>query len=87
MALLGAITLTLVGAIGYTKLTQMSAAVQKAAKNSTQRAQMNVDMMHDALRADVFLALHESLKRNPAIQEVKADFAEHTENMRLFCRS
>ena len=80
LALLGGLAVLVVGLTGYIRLSQMTTAVQsQATNNSTQRAQMNGDMMHDALRADVYAALFESQMRSQTATEITANFKEHVE--------
>ncbi|MBI1766168.1 MAG: methyl-accepting chemotaxis protein, partial [Acidobacteria bacterium] len=80
LALLSALTLVVVGLTGYSRLSQMTAAVQKQAlNNSVQRDQMNGDMMHDALRADVYAALYAAQSRQSDLPRISQDFNEHVE--------
>lgn len=80
LALLGGLAVLVVGMTGYMRLSQMTTAVQsQATNNSTQRAQMNGDMMHDALRADVYAALFESQMRLQAATQINTDLNEHVE--------
>ncbi len=70
-----------VAIVGYLALNQMSdTAARVAAANGALRAQVEADMMHDALRADALGAMYHGQRRNAAaMAELRKDLAEHTQ--------
>ncbi|MFG6459611.1 methyl-accepting chemotaxis protein [Roseateles sp. BYS96W] len=70
-----------VAIVGYLALDQMSAtAARVAGANGALRAQVEADMMHDALRADALGAMYHGQRRNSAaMAELRKDLAEHTQ--------
>ena len=83
-SLTGLTLMVLIGATGYSAVYQLSSDTGKIATIGTAlRAQMDADMMHDALRADVLSALLTSLQNDAAEEKLtKASLAEHIDNFR-----
>ena len=81
VAALGIAGSAVIGYVGYRQLvTSTTAAARLAATNSVQRAQMDADMMHDAIRADVYgaiLALNAG--DNEKAGQARKDLTEHSE--------
>ncbi|SEK34142.1 Methyl-accepting chemotaxis protein [Roseateles sp. YR242] len=74
----------LVGGLGYAAVVRLDAAGSALTRTSSAlKSQVEADMMHDALRADVYRALH-AAGRGIAGEEasVKADTAEHVKEFR-----
>lgn len=72
--------LATVSAVGLRSLETSDVSQRLVDANAVQRAQMDGDMMHDAIRADVMLC---SVSKEPsAIQQAVRDIAEHTARMR-----
>ncbi len=58
LTLLGAVGTVIVGAVGYVSLNRSVASVDAlVSANAAQRSEMDADMMHDAIRSDVYSAL------------------------------
>jgi methyl-accepting chemotaxis protein len=85
---LGLITLVVGAAIwglSYWGLSRTDEAMDAAAEAAeAQRNQMAADMMHDALRADVFAALLADKNDAEEIKRVRDDVAEHVKNIREY---
>ncbi|HEY1092460.1 MAG TPA: HAMP domain-containing protein, partial [Burkholderiaceae bacterium] len=73
-----------VGAVGYLAVNRMDGATADLTRTgSALRAQMEADMMHDALRGDVLKALLSASKGQQAEEaSVKKELGEHTEEFR-----
>ncbi len=84
VALLGAVGTIIVGSVGYLGLNRSLDATQELSSAALiQRDQMEADMMHDAIRSDVYSALlasntADSARANAAI----ADLSDHTKAFR-----
>ncbi len=84
VALLGAVGTVVVGSVGYLGLNRSLTATQDLSTAAVmQRDQMQADMMHDAIRSDVYSALlasntADSVRANAAV----ADLSEHTKEFR-----
>ncbi|CAH0351018.1 methyl-accepting chemotaxis protein [Aquabacterium sp. CECT 9606] len=83
-SLTGLILMVLIGITGYSAVYKLSSDNAKIATiGSALRAQMQADMMHDALRADVLSAMLASLNKDEAEEKnTKAALAEHIESFR-----
>ena len=78
--LMGVLLVLVVGAAGFVGIRKVSGALRETAATTTRvRLQGDVDMMHDALRADVYGALV-AAERGGAVS--RADFDEHARTMR-----
>ncbi|MDR7334021.1 methyl-accepting chemotaxis protein [Roseateles asaccharophilus] len=84
LSLMGLAFVSIVGLVGYLALGTMSGTAESVARsNMALRAQLEADMMHDALRGDVLRAVLAGLKGNTAdMPEVQKDIGEHTEQFR-----
>ena len=72
-----------VGAAGLYGIRTSEAAMRDIIVQSTAlRNHQDIDMMHDALRADVMTALNAGSHRGEGADEVRADLAEHIATMR-----
>ncbi len=80
VALLAAVGTVVVGSIGYLGLNRsLSATHDLTRAGVAQRQQMQSDMMHDAMRSDVYSALLASTTADSArAHAAVADLAEHT---------
>jgi methyl-accepting chemotaxis protein len=66
-------------------LNRTDAAMDAAAiAAEAQRNEMNADMMHDALRADVFAALLADKSKADELKQVQDDVAEHAKGIRTY---
>jgi methyl-accepting chemotaxis protein len=83
LALIGAATMLVVGLVGYNRLEQlMGTTAGMVVNNSSQRAQMNADMMHDATRADVFAALVSMQKQQTeSLRQSQTDFNDNAREL------
>ncbi|HET7796185.1 MAG TPA: methyl-accepting chemotaxis protein, partial [Rhizobacter sp.] len=81
MSLLGLVFVGAVGATGFYAATSLARSADDIGNTgSALKSQMQADMAHDALRADVLAAGLASEKNDPAEQKaVRADLAEHSE--------
>ena len=81
LLLLGTITVTLmiVGYAGYRSMQQQGDSLfEMDVQLTALRAQLDADMMHDALRADVLLALHgQTVKNKDSYDNARKEFEEH----------
>jgi methyl-accepting chemotaxis protein len=87
ISLIAVAALVLLGGAGGVAWWQFDRVVanqqQMAMATAALRNQMEADMMHDALRADVLAALHAVAIKNPAAGgEVRTDLAEHAKHFR-----
>jgi methyl-accepting chemotaxis protein len=75
--------LALVTFVSYRSLEEADGTARMIVANSAQRAQMDADMMHDAIRADVAI-LHGATgdKQKDDIQKLSASIAEHSTRFR-----
>ncbi|HSC76504.1 MAG TPA: methyl-accepting chemotaxis protein [Pseudomonadales bacterium] len=73
-----------IAGVGYWAASQLTDAMSAIGLTSTAlRTEMQADMMHDALRADVFAALHAGrLHDEEGKQAVLLDFNEHSKSLR-----
>ena len=76
--------LAFVGGVASWQFSQVVANQQQMTViTSALRNQMEADMMHDALRADVFAALHAVTAKDAAAgEQVRKELAEHTKHFR-----
>lgn len=76
--------ITIIAGTGYWVSSQLTAALSEIVVSSTAlRTQMQADMMHDALRADVFAALHAGRLHDKAGKEaVLIDIEDHAKVFR-----
>ncbi|RZL00019.1 MAG: HAMP domain-containing protein [Rubrivivax sp.] len=83
-SLAGLLLMLLIGITGYSAVYKLSSDNAKIATIGTAlRAQMEADMMHDALRADVLSAMLASLQKDDAEEKnTKAALVEHVQNFR-----
>ncbi len=74
----------LVGAVGWFQFRGLTTSLARAEfHNAALRDQMECDMMHDALRADVLAGLQAVSSTNlAALKEAQSDLAEHTTEFR-----
>ena len=84
LAAVGVVGTLLVAAAGITGLRAgQRSATALVAGTRLQRQQMDVDMMHDAIRADVLAAILATRDADgAALQATRTDLAEHTARMR-----
>lgn len=69
-----------IGGTGYWAITQLNAGIAEVVTTSAAlRNHLEADMMHDALRADVFAALLAQDDNETERQEIKTSLAEHAE--------
>ncbi|MBL8511943.1 MAG: methyl-accepting chemotaxis protein, partial [Betaproteobacteria bacterium] len=80
----GAAFSVLLGIVGYGAInTQGEAQARSVQATNALRDQMDADMMHDALRADVLMAMRAGAKKDAAMQKAAGDdVAEHSKKMR-----
>ena len=77
-ALIALVLLLGVGYSGYWGVRQLNQAMQVAVLDfSALRNHMESDMMHDALRADVYVALHAGPQASTADKQAIRDAVEH----------
>jgi len=83
-SLLGLVFVLAVGGIGYAAVVRLADAAHGiTATSSALKSQMEADMMHDALRADVLHALLAGSRKASAEQaSVQADLDEHVKQFR-----
>jgi len=83
LAFLGVAGTTVVGGIGYLALGKSIATAEGLnASASTQRAQMEVDMVHDAIRSDVFSAMLAAQTANDKRRaDAEGDLQEHAKTL------
>ncbi|MBC7699625.1 methyl-accepting chemotaxis protein, partial [Aquabacterium sp.] len=83
-SLVGLGLMLLIGITGYSEVYKLSSDTAHIATiGRALRAQMEADMMHDALRADALGAMLASLNKDPAEEKTtKAALAAHIENFR-----
>lgn len=84
LSLVGLFFVLLVGGLGYAAIERMDGVAHDLTRTSSAlRSQVEADMMHDALRADVYVALRTASKgastEEPA---VRAELTEHTKEFR-----
>ena len=74
----------IIGAIGYWGISRQSSDLDEVVTTSLAlRNHLESDMMHDALRGDILLALRGASAGNKTdLDTAKADLAEHSENFR-----
>ena len=79
VALLSAFGLLIVGSVGYAGLSRSVSATQELVSAARmQREQMRADMMHDAIRSDVYSALiAQHTKDAERARTASADIADH----------
>jgi methyl-accepting chemotaxis protein len=79
VAVLGAIGTIIVGSVGYAGLNRSLSATEELSTAAVmQREQMQADMMHDAIRSDVYSALLASTTADSVrAREAATDLAEH----------
>ncbi|WP_290428844.1 methyl-accepting chemotaxis protein [Roseateles amylovorans] len=84
LSLIGVFFMLLVGGIGYGAIARLDAEGQALIRTgSALREQMEADMMHDALRADVYRALLAASQQRAGEQAaIKADTADHVKAFR-----
>lgn len=70
-------TFSIIGSQQLTSALKASNTISKALRN-----QMFADMMHDALRSDVYRALYAAAEEPEEADEVKANVTEHADNFR-----
>ncbi|MDP9899218.1 methyl-accepting chemotaxis protein [Variovorax ginsengisoli] len=83
-SLIGLTLMVLIGATGYSAVHMLSSHTDKIATIGTAvRVQMDADMMHDALRADVLSAMLASLENDAAEEKLtQASLTEHIDKFR-----
>ena len=83
-SLIGLVLMVLIGTTGYSAVYKLSSDTAKIVTIGTaMRAQMEADMMHDALRADVLSAMLASLQQDAADEKnIKASLTEHIDHFR-----
>jgi len=83
LTLLGAVGTVIVGAVGYLSLKNSIGTVESLVHaNAAQRSQMDANMMHDALRSDVYSALLAAQTANDKrSQQAKSDMQTHAEHL------
>ncbi|MFG6413958.1 methyl-accepting chemotaxis protein [Roseateles sp. DC23W] len=84
LSLMGVAFVAIVGLVGYLALGTLSGTAASVARSNTAlRAQLEADMMHDALRGDVLRAVLGGIKGNTAeLVDVQKDIGEHTQEFR-----
>ncbi len=84
LSLLGAATTLCAGLTGYHGLSRSMATADRATADArAQREQMSADMMHDAIRADVFLALFAASRGDgEGAGAARKELAEHARELR-----
>jgi methyl-accepting chemotaxis protein len=84
LSLMGTFFVAFVGAVGHVELGNMAdAAAEGARAEHALRAQLEADMMHDALRADVLRAVLGGVKgQADEVSAVQKDAAEHVQEFR-----
>ncbi|MFG6431104.1 methyl-accepting chemotaxis protein [Roseateles sp. LYH14W] len=84
LSLMGLLFVSVVGLVGYLALgTLSSTAASVASSNAALRAQLEADMMHDALRGDVLRAVLGGIKGQASeLADVQKDITEHTQDFR-----
>src|SRR6218665_2617 len=81
LGLAGALLSALVGGIGLVNTGRLANAFEQSVDMGVAlRNSQEADMMHDAIRADVLLALMGAINKNPGqIAEAQKDLQEHAE--------
>jgi len=83
IGLIAVVSVVVIWLAAYWGLSQADRAMDAAAEAAeAQRNQMGADMMHDALRADVFAALLTEKNKAEEQKAVREDLAEHAKNIR-----
>jgi len=84
LALMGAVGTIVVGAVGYLSLgSSITASQSLMVASSVQRAQMDADMMHDAMRSDVYSAMLAGQTADDKRKaQAAADLREHGERFK-----
>ena len=85
LTMIGMLAMLATGAAGLVELSTMRAALNDANRGAMAiRNQLEADMMHDALRADVLAALRWTERGGTAekLQEVRGDIREHVRLLR-----
>ncbi|WAC75648.1 methyl-accepting chemotaxis protein [Roseateles sp. SL47] len=84
LSLVGLFFVLLVGGLGYAAVERMDAQAHALIRaGAALRAQVEADMMHDALRGDVYVALRSAANPQEADEQgVRAETAEHVKQFR-----
>ncbi|RZL35924.1 MAG: HAMP domain-containing protein, partial [Rubrivivax sp.] len=84
LSLMGLFFVSLVGLVGYLALGTLASTAESVARsNAALRAQLEADMMHDALRGDVLRAVLSAGKGQAAeLADVQKDIVAHTKEFR-----